>query len=106
MDESEEEEADPDDTPPDNMAEQTMAAKAASTREEVRKVFHWDEIVEHKQQLRENAYESEKSYHPELERVEVPCNWAKVSICSMAKHALPRPCCETGCPLTVHPVCQ
>ncbi len=51
LDESEEEEADSDDTPPDNVAEQTMVAKAASTREEVRKVFHWDEIVEHEQQL-------------------------------------------------------
>ena len=51
LDESKEEEADSDDTPPDNVAEQTMVAKAASTREEVRKVFHWDEIVEHEQQL-------------------------------------------------------
>jgi hypothetical protein len=40
LDESEEEEADSDDTPPHDVAEQTLATKAASTREEVWKVFH------------------------------------------------------------------
>ena len=101
LDESEEEAADSDDTPPDNVAEEAKAVKAASTREEVRRVFHRDGILlEHEQQLRKNT-----SYD-ESERVEVPCDWAKVAPCNMAKDALPLPCCETGCLLTVHPACQ